>query len=641
MRTLLDRPCLTIGLLLALATPASAAPKGLPARVVECGQVITESLRLANPLRDCADAGLVVGAPNITIDLGGHRIEGSGTGAGVDNSAGHDGVTIRNGIVSDFPTGIHLEGASGNRLESLLVRGNELGVRLVGSTGNTIRGVSARDGGEGIRLEDLSNDNSLAANDASSNATSGFRIVESTGNTLAGNTAFANVQFGFSVSLSNDTELKANAARGNVETGFFVSGTVGAVLNRNVASGNGVMGIVVQGGEGAELVRNTADENGVSGITLTNAATLRGNRASGNGFAGGGPGDDIGLGIFATADSTSVGNRASGNDDPRECTPEELGCRPAPAGPQKLPARIVACGDTITESIRVANPLLDCSGDGLVIGAPGITIDLGGHRIDGIDLDGSAGIDDSGGHDRVEIRNGIVSDFADGILVSAVEGVTVTGVRVVGNRDGIHLLAASRSAIRGNTAHGNVIGINLENGSDENALAANDASGNSIDGFYVFESAGNALSGNLANANGTYGLEIFTAVGSVLRKNVANGNDTDGIIVDVQSSDTVVKGNRASGNGLHGIEVFSGTGNVLTKNTADENAVTGIRAAVATLTLRGNRANGNGLVNGGPGDDVGLGIDVPAGTIETGSKAAGNDDPNECESAEVSCHVLP
>ena len=58
---------------------------------------------------------------------------------------------------------------------------------------------------------------------------------------------------------------------------------------------------------------------------------------------------------------------------------------PAGAGERapQLPARTVACGDTITESVRIANSLIDCPADGLIVGAPGIVIDLGGHRVDG------------------------------------------------------------------------------------------------------------------------------------------------------------------------------------------------------------------------------------------------------------------
>ena len=82
------------------------------------------------------------------------------------------------------------------------------------------------------------------------------------------------------------------------------------------------------------------------------------------------------------------------------------------------PASTVTCGQTLTHSVRLANDLSNCPGDGLVIGAPGVTVDLNGHTIDGVatqieDCDvppfGSAGIQNSGGYDGLTIKNGTLS----------------------------------------------------------------------------------------------------------------------------------------------------------------------------------------------------------------------------------------
>ena len=61
-----------------------------------------------------------------------------------------------------------------------------------------------------------------------------------------------------------------------------------------------------------------------------------------------------------------------------------------------LRAVVVSCGQTITASIVVSNDLDDCPGYGLIVGANGITLDLGGHTIDGDSI--------SGGRRRVERR---------------------------------------------------------------------------------------------------------------------------------------------------------------------------------------------------------------------------------------------
>ena len=85
----------------AFASTAAAAP-------VQCGDVITEDLKLQADRTDCPDDGLVIGADRITINLNGHEVstdcepaECSGR-VGIDNSGGYDRVRIRNGEVSGF-----------------------------------------------------------------------------------------------------------------------------------------------------------------------------------------------------------------------------------------------------------------------------------------------------------------------------------------------------------------------------------------------------------------------------------------------------------------------------------------------------------------------------------------------------------
>jgi hypothetical protein len=71
------------------------------------------------------------------------------------------------------------------------------------------------------------------------------------------------------------------------------------------------------------------------------------------------------------------------------------------------------CGQTITESVTLAADQTSAE-DGLVVGADGITIDLGGHTIAGDMGTGDVGID-LNGHSDVTIRNGTVRNFEDGI----------------------------------------------------------------------------------------------------------------------------------------------------------------------------------------------------------------------------------
>jgi hypothetical protein len=68
----------------------------------------------------------------------------------------------------------------------------------------------------------------------------------------------------------------------------------------------------------------------------------------------------------------------------------------------------VHCGETLTKRVRLKADLVDCPGDGLIVGASGITIDLNGHTIDGVPVAGCGvpatprqGIRNDGGYDRL------------------------------------------------------------------------------------------------------------------------------------------------------------------------------------------------------------------------------------------------
>jgi parallel beta-helix repeat protein len=309
------------------------------------------------------------------------------------------------------------------------------------------------------------------------------------------------------------------------------------------------------------------------------------------------------------------------------------------AAKPKLPSRTVECGEVLTESLRVANNLRDCPGDGLVVGAPGITIDLGGHRIDGVSAVGSAGVDNSAGHDDVVIENGVLNEFEDGVRLEGASGNTVRLLRagsVLGA--GIHLVGSSGNFLLQNQlSESDDFGIHFEPGSNDNVVSGNEVSGSQSSGLYIEDSSANQFLSNVVWAN-DYGMEIFGS-DHVLKGNVAEANGDHGIVIDGSPTRDLVKGNRSSGNDGNGIQVFGGSDNLLVGNTAHENGQHGIESDSSALTLKKNKANGNGFLGGGTGDDAGLGILVPAGAVSSGNKAVGNDDPNECEASDLGCFV--
>ena len=92
-----------------------------------------------------------------------------------------------------------------------------------------------------------------------------------------------------------------------------------------------------------------------------------------------------------------------------------------------------ACGQTVRHDVTLRGDLGPCPGDGLVVGADGITIDLGGHAI--ISASGAHTGIDTTGHRRITVRHGALRSF--GVQIAARRpptGSPVTADRFVGLR---------------------------------------------------------------------------------------------------------------------------------------------------------------------------------------------------------------
>src|SRR6266566_8734906 len=87
-------------------------------------------------------------------------------------------------------------------------------------------------------------------------------------------------------------------------------------------------------------------------------------------------------------------------------------------------AQNVTCGQVITHNTHVKNDLLNCPGDGLVIGASNIRLDLGGHTIDGVNSATADGINNTGGFDNVKIEHGTVQQFNIGLELNGPMGTS-------------------------------------------------------------------------------------------------------------------------------------------------------------------------------------------------------------------------
>jgi parallel beta-helix repeat protein len=247
----------------AICTLAPAADARQPVRV-SCGDVITRDTRLANDIEDCRGSGLVIGAPGITLDLDDHTIDGdevpAGDGeteAGIDNSAGHDDVTVEDGTIRGFDIGVSLPEVSRNRLSELrVVRNAILGMDLDLSDHSVIEDSSfSRNGadfeGPGIFLVG-SHHNLISDNRVAGNGGAGLFQLDSNDNRIAENAFVANAD-GLILEESEDNRVTRNLVARNTFAGIGIAADQ-TTVSRNRAIANGDNMFVF--GNGNKIARN-------------------------------------------------------------------------------------------------------------------------------------------------------------------------------------------------------------------------------------------------------------------------------------------------------------------------------------------------------------------------------------------------
>ena len=241
----------------------TAAAGQSPSTGVECGDTITTDTTLDGDLTSCPSSGILIGADGITLDLNGHTISGDGKSVrrcprrqicdvGVAND-GHSGVTVRNGSLRGFATGVVLAGARDNLLEHLSSSQNQFfGFVIAGSARTAIRDSSGNDNpapdGDGLGVFG-SHDLRIVRNSFRRNGQLGMHIEDSTKNLIKGNVVSRNSDFGIFL------EADGNQVRGNRSIRDGGTGIVVGPGSRNVIAANRILG----GGEGIAIEKGRAN----------------------------------------------------------------------------------------------------------------------------------------------------------------------------------------------------------------------------------------------------------------------------------------------------------------------------------------------------------------------------------------------
>jgi hypothetical protein len=252
----------------------------------------------------------------------------------------------------------------------------------------------------------------------------------------------------------------------------------------------------------------------------------------------------------------------------------------------------LACGDTITTDVTLTANLTSCPGDGLIVAADGVTVDLNGHSVRGSGA--GTGITVSGAD--VSVVNGLVGGFDVGVRSSFGSGdrTRLSRLTVTGNGTGV--VANSQSGVL-----------------DQSTIALNAGAGLTVAGANSW-----TIEHSQVTDNGGAGMVLFQALFTTIAGNTVSHNAGNGIEFRFHVDVATVSDNLVARNGGFGIRITDSTSKVL-RNVARRNGNTGILLsesenpeAVVFYEISGNVSN----------DNAGAGIVATAGMTDGGGNSA-------------------
>lgn len=302
----------------------------------------------------------------------------------------------------------------------------------------------------------------------------------------------------------------------------------------------------------------------------------------------------------------------------------------------------LSCGDTVTTSVTLTEDLLDCPGDGLVVGADGVTIDLNGHTVSGVWPSSGIRIE---GFDGVTVRNGVLWVFNFGVDAVDADRLTLSNLDVTGELYGVNLLDSDSARITDSTLTGLGAGIHTES-SDELVVVRNTFPGGVGDGFTFLGTNDSRFADNLIGGANTAGLTVTGDRNRVTRNQVSSSMSEN---IRVSGNDNLVNDNVTSRSDSWSI-IVQGAGNVVVRNEVSSSWI-GILASGPAVTLRQNVVRNNvndGIVVEGATPFVARNVAVGNGLLGitsaepadgTRNVAYDNGDPRQC--VNVDCITSP
>lgn len=260
---------------------------------ISCGQTITEDTTLTEDLACPVEVeyALVIGASNITLDLGGHTVSGHTSRTGVFAN-GQEGITIRNGTIDGFHIGVFIIESNRATMENLTVRNMVssdpddliLGIAIVGSQEVVVRDtlfeflIVAHK--EAVEIYDSYADvNNIEVRGGGAGVNYSFAgecdPLNSPSNGTVRNSRFHNIDIaGIEVACSSYALIEGNIFSAAPAVGIGIQGdapfagaVTGLIVNENIIRGT-MIGIEFRGILDSNISNNYIFDNQIWGIAM-------------------------------------------------------------------------------------------------------------------------------------------------------------------------------------------------------------------------------------------------------------------------------------------------------------------------------------------------------------------------------------
>ena len=212
-------------------------------------------------------------------------------------------------------------------------------------------------------------------------------------------------------------------------------------------------------------------------------------------------------------------NSNSDNSNDNSAASQSLGLLPS--------SGVASCGEIVNEDVTLTSDLECGPGDGLIVGANDITINLNGYSITSseeagsenpsINYDGSSGILVPNAQNVAISGLGEISGFSRGVTFMGSSGGQIADVQLANNDIGVLMTGSEGTEVSRNTITNNGIAL-ISDASNKGVIAFNQVVANLEQGMLLLGSDDNVVAANNMFGNGENG--IYTDI-------LSNGNTMD------------------------------------------------------------------------------------------------------------------